>query len=32
KGELIDELPDSYIEWLLKQPDLDPYLVKALKG
>ena len=32
KGELIDELPDSYISWLLKQPDLDPYLIKALKG
>lgn len=31
-GELIDELPDSYIAWLLKQPDLDPYLTKALKG
>ena len=32
KGELIDELPDSYIDWLLKQPELDPYLMKALKG
>lgn len=32
RGELIDELPDSYIAWLLKQPDLDPYLTKALKG
>jgi len=32
KGELIDELPDSYIDWLLKQPELDPYLIKALKG
>lgn len=32
RGELIDELPDSYISWLLKQPDLDPYLLKALKG
>lgn len=32
KGTLIDELPDSYIEWLLKQDDLDVYLRKALKG
>ena len=32
KGELIDELPDSYIDWLLKQPELDQYLMKALKG
>lgn len=32
KGELIDELPDSYIDWLLKQHELDPYLIKALKG
>lgn len=32
KGELISQLPGSYISWLLKQPDLDPYLIKALKG
>lgn len=32
RGELIDELPDSYIDWLLKQPELDHYLIKALKG
>lgn len=32
KGELISEIPKSYKEWLLRQPDVDPYLVKALIG
>ena len=32
KGTAIKDLPSDYIVWLLKQPDLDPYLVKALKG
>lgn len=32
KGTLIKDLPQDYVVWLLKQPDLDPYLVKALKG
>lgn len=32
KGMAIKDLPSDYIVWLLKQPDLDPYLVKALKG
>lgn len=32
KGLKIKELPSDYVVWLLKQPDLDPYLVKALKG
>jgi exodeoxyribonuclease X len=30
KGEKIRDLPGSYVAWLLKQPDLDPYLFKAL--
>ena len=32
KGTAIKDLDSSYVAWLLKQPDLDPYLVKALKG
>lgn len=32
KGTAIKDLPSDYVVWLLKQPDLDPYLVKALKG
>jgi len=32
KGMAIKDLPSDYVVWLLKQPDLDPYLVKALKG
>lgn len=32
KGELIAQVPRDYKVWLLKQPDVDPYLVKALKG
>jgi len=30
KGELIKDIPAGYKSWLLKQPDLDPYLEKAL--
>lgn len=32
KGELIKDLPASYVSWFLKQPDVDPYLLKALKA
>lgn len=32
KGKLISELPMDYIDWLLKQSDLDPYLVKAINN
>ena len=32
RGALIKDLEPSYVSWLLKQPDLDPYLAKALKG
>ncbi len=32
KGLAIKDLPSDYVVWLLKQPDLDPYLVKALRG
>jgi exodeoxyribonuclease X len=31
KDMLIKEVPKDYISWLLKQPDLDSYLVQALK-
>lgn len=30
KGVAIADLPNDYVEWLLKQPDLDPYLKLAL--
>lgn len=30
KGVAITDLPSDYVQWLLKQPDLDPYLKKAL--
>lgn len=30
KGVKISELPAQYVGWLLKQPDLDPYLLHAL--
>lgn len=30
KGTAIADLPSDYVQWLLKQPDLDPYLRKAL--
>ena len=32
KGTLIKDLPGDYVGWLLRQPDLDPYLHKALTG
>lgn len=32
KGMLIKDLPSDYRGWLLRQPDLDPYLLKALRG
>ena len=31
KGTLIQDLPHDYINWLLRQNDLDPYLQKALE-
>lgn len=30
KGTAIKDIPADYVTWLLKQPDLDPYLKKAL--
>lgn len=30
KGTQINEIPKDYVQWLLRQPDLDPYLEKAL--
>ena len=30
KGTAIKDLDSGYVSWLLKQPDLDPYLRKAL--
>ncbi|MGE8546877.1 3'-5' exonuclease [Alcaligenes sp. WGS1538] len=32
KGMAIADVPQDYKNWLLRQPDLDPYLIKALKG
>lgn len=32
KGEPIAAIPSDYKSWLLRQPDVDPYLVKALRG
>lgn len=32
KGMLLHELPSSYVSWLLKQPDLEPYLERALQA
>ena len=31
KGTAIQDLPADYIQWLLRQEDLDPYLRKALE-
>lgn len=31
KGMAIADVPQDYKNWLLRQPDLDPYLIKALK-
>jgi len=31
KGTAIKDIPGDYKSWLLKQPDVDPYLVKALR-
>ncbi len=32
KGMPVAELPADYRGWLLRQEDVDPYLVKALKA
>lgn len=32
KGVHIENVPADYKAWLLRQPDVDPYLVKALRG
>jgi exodeoxyribonuclease X len=32
KGMAIADIPADYKQWLLKQPDVDPYLMKALRG
>ncbi len=32
KGMALKDVPSDYKRWLLKQPDVDPYLVKALEG
>lgn len=32
KGTPIKDVPSDYKRWLLNQPDVDPYLVKALRG
>ena len=32
KGERIADIPGDYKAWLLRQPDVDPYLAKALRA
>lgn len=32
RGTAITELPSDYVQWLLRQEDLDPYLRKALEN
>lgn len=32
KGMAIKDTPADYKKWLLGQPDLDPYLIKAIRG
>lgn len=32
KGDLISSVPADYKQWLLRQDDVDPYLVKALRA
>lgn len=32
KGMAIKDVPSDYKAWLLRQPDVDPYLVKAIRG
>jgi exodeoxyribonuclease X len=32
KGTAIKDIPSDYKRWLLGQSDIDPYLIKALKG
>lgn len=32
KGTKIAELPSDYVSWMLRQPDLDPYLKQALEN
>jgi exodeoxyribonuclease X len=32
KGATIKDIPADYKRWLLGQPDVDPYLAKALRG
>lgn len=32
KGQRIADLPRDYVAWLLRQDDIDPYLIRALRG
>jgi exodeoxyribonuclease X len=32
KGMALSDVPRDYKQWLLKQPDVDPYLAKALRA
>ncbi len=32
RGTAIADLPADYVQWLLRQEDLDPYLRKALEN
>ncbi len=32
KGQAIEDIPADYKRWLLGHPDLEPYLIRALRG
>lgn len=32
KGVPIQDLPDDYCDWLLRQPEMDPYLLQAIRS
>lgn len=32
KGEMLDDVPPKYLDWVLKQDNVDPYLIKAIKN
>lgn len=31
KGQLVETIPRQYVQWASKQPDFDPYFLKAMK-
>lgn len=32
QGEKIADVPLDYIHWMMRQPDVDPYLMKAMRA